>query len=59
MKLVHLFSFHKITLLILIMYKFFYNVDFIKKYVLLLSEYYKKLDSNFTSILNISYKVIL
>ena len=29
--MVHLFSFHKITLIILIMYTIFYNVHFIKK----------------------------
>ena len=57
--MVHLFSFHKITLLILIMYNFFYNGDFTKKHVLLLSQSYNKLDTNFTNILNSSYKVIL
>ena len=34
------------------MYNFFYNVDFIKKHVLLLNQSYKKLDTNFTNILN-------
>ena len=41
------------------MYKFFYNIDFIKKLVLLSSQSYKKLDKSFTNIQNSSYKVIL
>ena len=41
------------------MYTFLYNIDFIKKHVLLLSESYKELDTNFTNILNSLYKVIL
>ena len=41
------------------MYTFFYNVDFIKKHVLLLNQSYKKLEKNFTNVLNSPYKVIL
>ena len=41
------------------MYTFYYNVDFIKKHVLLSNQSYKKVDTNFTNILNSSYKVIL
>ena len=41
------------------MYTFYNNVEFITKHVLLLNQSYKKVDTNFTNILNSSYKFIL